>query len=92
MINQVFFFNVELLKDSSQLIEKFLKDNPNDFHYHLNFNDKNNFLRKLEKMFQGAILDDKTPKMIAIIFSFFRKNCKQLWSFYSKINFYPKYI
>ena len=46
-------FNIELLKNASPVINNFIIENPNNFHYFLNINDENNVLSKFEKLFQG---------------------------------------
>ena len=49
-------FNVDMLTDTSQVINDFHKGNPNHFQYHLDINDEGNVLGKFEQMYQGKIV------------------------------------
>ena len=64
------FFNVEFIKDSSSVINYFLRDNPKHFQYHLEINDEKNVLGKFEQMFQGKTVyftEEDIPTYQAII-------------------------
>lgn len=49
-------FNTYILRKTSSVIDKFLKENPHHLQYHLDFNDEGNILGKFEKMYQGEFV------------------------------------
>lgn len=57
-------FNLEMLKETSSVITKFVKDNPDETNYFLNINDEENVLRKFEQLFLGKTVffdEDEVP-------------------------------
>ncbi|KAK8836958.1 hypothetical protein M9Y10_036992 [Tritrichomonas musculus] len=54
--NRSFYFNTELLKDTSSVISKFILGNPENLHFHIDIEDENNVLEKLEQLYQGKVI------------------------------------
>lgn len=57
--NGSYMFNIELLKSTSSVIRNLLKNNPNQFQYHLKFKDENKYMKKLEELFCGKKINLK---------------------------------
>ncbi|KAK8840572.1 hypothetical protein M9Y10_030782 [Tritrichomonas musculus] len=51
--NGSYTFNVEILKDTSPVIWKHLRENPNIFQYHIDINDDENIMGKFEQLLLG---------------------------------------
>lgn len=49
-------FNIEMLLCTSPVIFQFLKENPNNFNYHLKIVDKMNVLGKFEQLYEGKTI------------------------------------
>ena len=57
-------FNTEILKDTSSVIMKFLKENPTNLQYHIDIKDEENVLKKIEEMYRGKLVifdEDELP-------------------------------
>ena len=46
-------FNIDLLKETSPVIAKFIQDNPNSNNFTINLTDDENVLTKFEQLYQG---------------------------------------
>ncbi|KAK8894590.1 hypothetical protein M9Y10_023026 [Tritrichomonas musculus] len=51
--NSTLHFNIQMLKETSPVISKFVQDNPNENNYSLNLTDDDNILVKFAQLYQG---------------------------------------
>ena len=71
-------FNTDILKSSSSVISRFLKNNPTNYRYHLDINDECNVLSKIEQLLRGEsifLLDEEISTFKQIISNL------QFWNF-----------
>ncbi|KAK8892494.1 hypothetical protein M9Y10_029723 [Tritrichomonas musculus] len=62
--NSILHFNLQMLKETSPVISKFIQDNPNENNYNININDDENALTKFEQLYQGksiVLKEDELP-------------------------------
>lgn len=54
--NGSFYFNVDMLIDTSSIISEFVENNPGIYDYHLDITDESNVLEKIAQIYQGKVI------------------------------------